>query len=194
MECGGALAKALTGSGLIKGSGSGPGSGPLILLIGPLGAGKTTFVKGFGKELTIDPEEIVSPSFSLAHNYLGSNQINIAHLDLYRLGKDGDPLSSLKEFLESGLDEYLSCPALIEWPERLPLSYYPIDAITVTIEPCKEPQIPIGHIPRETPESQEPKEPQESQETPGRLISFKLGFEAELLRTALRERGLRFGP
>jgi tRNA threonylcarbamoyl adenosine modification protein YjeE len=163
-----------------------------------LGSGKTAFVKGLGKDLGCDPEEIVSPSFSLANVYRGKGEISLNHLDLYRLGKDGDPESSALEFMEAGLDEYLSGPALIEWPERLPLSLYPAASISVSIEPRKTPP-PMGDkakgiskdVSKEIPN---PKDSGPDEEDSGRLLSFRLTFDPEPLKTALKERGLLFGP
>ena len=55
----------------------------ILLLNGPLGAGKTTLVKGIAKRLRID-EPITSPTFPLSQHYpLGSPPL--VHLDLYRI-------------------------------------------------------------------------------------------------------------
>ena len=55
----------------------------LLLLDGPLGAGKTSIVKGIAKGLSI-LEPVTSPTFALAHHYLSGKRALI-HLDLYRL-------------------------------------------------------------------------------------------------------------
>ena len=63
----------------------------IVLLQGPIGAGKTSFVQGIAKGLSIS-EDITSPTFSLSHHY-NSGKIPLVHLDLYRL----ENMSSAKE-------------------------------------------------------------------------------------------------
>ena len=55
----------------------------IVLLQGPIGAGKTSFVQGIAKGLSIS-EDITSPTFALSHHY-NSGRIPLIHLDLYRL-------------------------------------------------------------------------------------------------------------
>lgn len=82
-----------------------------ILLTGELGAGKTTFVKGFAKGLGLRPEDIVSPTFTLEQRYPLPEDRTLLHLDLYRLSEnDAAPL------LASGDD--LPGIRCIEWPEK----------------------------------------------------------------------------
>ncbi len=83
--------------------------GDLVYLYGPLGAGKTTFVRAIAGALEItDP--VRSPSFTIANIYAG--RITVQHLDLYRLEEvcDDDALA---------LEEYVGKEAitLVEWPE-----------------------------------------------------------------------------
>ena len=63
--------------------------GDIILLSGPLGAGKTTFAQGFGAGLNIS-EPIVSPTFTIARELKGQfpngNSAHLIHVDAYRLG------------------------------------------------------------------------------------------------------------
>ena len=84
----------------------------LVLLIGDLGAGKTTLTKGIveGRGLA-DP--VTSPTFTLIHEY--GNPPRVFHIDLYRLDE-------ASEVASLGLDELLDRPALtlIEWGERFP--------------------------------------------------------------------------
>jgi tRNA threonylcarbamoyladenosine biosynthesis protein TsaE len=86
--------------------------GTVVSLVGPLGAGKTTLVKGIAKGLLIT-EVVVSPTFLLAREYRG--RLALHHLDAYRL-------SSASELAEVGLDDLLP-PAegvtAVEWPERV---------------------------------------------------------------------------
>ena len=58
--------------------------GSVITLSGDLGAGKTTFTKGIGKGLNIK-EEINSPTFNILKCYFNKNDLNMYHIDAYRL-------------------------------------------------------------------------------------------------------------
>lgn len=91
--------------------------GDLILLEGPLGAGKTTLVRGLVAALGGDAVEVCSPTFVLLETYaLSAGDIRrLHHADLYRLrGRDAAPLH------EVGLGEVLEDPdgvTAVEWPE-----------------------------------------------------------------------------
>lgn len=95
--------------------------GDLVLLVGPLGAGKTTLVRGLVQGLGGDPAEVCSPSFVLRESYSvagGSGIRTVHHLDLYRLR--GHPKAAWEEL---GLLELLDEPGavtLVEWGEDLP--------------------------------------------------------------------------
>ena len=85
----------------------------VVLLQGPIGAGKTSFVKGIAKGLSIS-DEITSPTFALSHHYK-SGKIPLIHLDLYRI----ENISSAKEIFFSEEEEAIQNQAvlIIEWPE-----------------------------------------------------------------------------
>ena len=87
----------------------------IVLLQGPIGAGKTSFVQGIAKGLSIS-EDITSPTFSLSHHY-NSGKIPLIHLDLYRL----DNISLAKEVFFSEEEEAAQSKAIlvIEWPELI---------------------------------------------------------------------------
>lgn len=88
--------------------------GEILLLTGPLGAGKTIFVKGIAAALGIDPEEVTSPSFTLVNPYEG--RLPLYHIDLYRLDEGASAAHAVD------LDELLaneSAVIVIEWAERL---------------------------------------------------------------------------
>ena len=87
----------------------------IVLLKGPIGAGKTSFVQGIAKGLSIS-EDITSPTFALSHHY-SSGKIPLIHIDLYRLENS----SSAKEVFLSEEEEALQSKAIlvIEWPELI---------------------------------------------------------------------------
>jgi tRNA threonylcarbamoyladenosine biosynthesis protein TsaE len=87
--------------------------GDVLLLIGELGAGKTTFVQGLAEGLGIDPKLINSPTFVLIQEYEGG-KLPLYHVDAYRIR---DPW----ELLEVGLEEYFerSGIVVIEWGDKL---------------------------------------------------------------------------
>jgi tRNA threonylcarbamoyladenosine biosynthesis protein TsaE len=83
----------------------------VVLLIGPLGAGKTTLAKGIVKGLgAASPDDVSSPTFTLIHEYG-----RVYHIDLYRLDEP-------REVATLGLDDLFDREAivLIEWGERFP--------------------------------------------------------------------------
>ena len=87
----------------------------IVLLQGPIGAGKTSFVQGIAKGLSIS-EDITSPTFALSHHY-NSGKSPLIHLDLYRLKN----ISSAKEVFFSEEEEAIQRQAIlvIEWPELI---------------------------------------------------------------------------
>ena len=84
----------------------------VVLLIGQLGAGKTTLAKGIVKGLGVArPDDVSSPTFTLIHEYSPS----VYHIDLYRL-------DTATQVATLGLEEIFDRRAvvLIEWGERFP--------------------------------------------------------------------------
>ena len=101
----------------------------VVLLIGNLGAGKTTLAKGIVSGLgAAAPDEVSSPTFTLIHEY----GPNVYHIDLYRLDEE-------REVATLGLDEIISRDAvvLIEWGERFP-RLLPDDCIEIHIKAVGE--------------------------------------------------------
>jgi len=98
----------------------------VVLLIGNLGAGKTTLAKGIAAGLgAADPDEVSSPTFTLIHEYGGGR---LFHIDLYRL-------ETPAEVGTLGLDELFDRESivLIEWGERFP-DLMPADRIEVRMK------------------------------------------------------------
>lgn len=100
-------------------------TGMVVTLAGPLGAGKTTLVKGIALSLGIS-EQITSPTFIIVSEYSG--KYKLYHVDLYRL-------QSEQEAYDLGLEEMLygSGITLIEWPEKIE-ELLPEGTIKVVIE------------------------------------------------------------
>jgi tRNA threonylcarbamoyladenosine biosynthesis protein TsaE len=99
-----------------------------VLLIGSLGAGKTTLAKGIVQGLgAAAAEEVSSPTFTLVHEY-GAGPRKVYHVDLYRLDEP-------REVASLGLDEIFERNAvvLVEWGERFP-ALMPPDRVEVRIE------------------------------------------------------------
>ena len=83
--------------------------GDVVLVIGEIGAGKTTFVRGAARALGVT-KPVTSPTFTLGNRYEGDPPV--AHLDLHRL-------SSLAGEDPGLLDDYVDAEtiAFVEWPE-----------------------------------------------------------------------------
>lgn len=100
--------------------------GSTLLLIGNLGAGKTTLVQGIGRGLGIE-EAIVSPTFNLINEYL-DGRIPLYHLDLYRL--EPSQIDSLYPEIYWEGKEVAPGITAIEWSQMLsfkPDSYIKIE-------------------------------------------------------------------
>jgi len=97
-----------------------------VLLIGNLGAGKTTLAKGIAQGLgAVTVDEVSSPTFTLIHEYSD----RLYHIDLYRL-------DTAAQVATLGLDEIFDREAivLVEWGERFP-ELMPAARIEIRLEP-----------------------------------------------------------
>ena len=103
--------------------------GDVVLLIGELGAGKTTFTQGVAEGIEVN-EPVRSPTFVLVLQYQGRLLLN--HIDLYRVG-------GLTEVLDMGLDEYLLSDgiSIIEWANRAS-DAFPGSRLEITFEHVDE--------------------------------------------------------
>ena len=83
--------------------------GDVVFVIGELGAGKTTLVRGACRALGVEGH-VTSPTFAIAHRYPARDGLAVSHLDLYRL-------ASLAEEEADLLSDYLGPDriAFVEW-------------------------------------------------------------------------------
>jgi len=100
-------------------------AGDVILLVGPLGAGKTCLTQGIARGLGV-AENVVSPTFVLLREYQG--RLPLYHLDFYRL-------DSVEEISALGLEDYLFGPGVcvVEWAEK-GLSALPREHLLIEVE------------------------------------------------------------
>ncbi len=99
----------------------------LVLLQGPLGAGKTLWTRGFADGIGLKAN-VNSPSYTVLNVYREGGRA-LYHLDLYRL-------ECFEEIYDVGLFEAIDAgfPCVVEWPERVPeLGRLP--HLLVTLEP-----------------------------------------------------------
>ena len=87
----------------------------VISLVGDLGAGKTTFAKGFAEGFGVS-EVVTSPTFTIMNEYVG-NVMPLYHFDMYRL-------SSAEEAINCGFEDYFSLKTLkgvtlVEWASNV---------------------------------------------------------------------------
>ena len=98
----------------------------VVLLIGDLGAGKTTLTKGIAEGRGAAPAaDVTSPTFTLIHEY--GDPPTVFHVDLYRL-------DTLAQASRIGLEELFTLNALVlvEWGDRFP-ELFPPEAWTIRI-------------------------------------------------------------
>ena len=97
--------------------------GDVLILSGPLGAGKSVFVRGMARGMGIDQNLVTSPTFTFVNEYRAEKPLY--HFDLYRMERSS-------ELVEIGWDDYLSRRGVVvvEWGEKaggmLPSRYYKV--------------------------------------------------------------------
>lgn len=91
---------------------------------GPMGVGKTTFIKALCEELEVD-DPITSPTFAIVNEYRSRRGLQVFHFDFYRIHK-------IEEVYDMGYEDYLYSDALclIEWPELIE-DLLPTDVVAV---------------------------------------------------------------
>lgn len=100
-------------------------AGEVLRLDGPLGAGKTTLVRGLVAALAGDPDAVSSPTFTLLHQYQAS--LPVVHVDAYRLTGPGD-LDGL------GFDELRAGGlGVVEWSARVAEAFRPQECWLVAL-------------------------------------------------------------
>ena len=103
------------------------GPGDVILLEGPIGAGKSHFARCLIRSVLLQPEDIPSPTFTLVQVY-DTRAGELWHSDLYRLGGPA-------QVEETGLTEaFGTAICLVEWPDRLG-TLAPGGALTLRLDP-----------------------------------------------------------
>ena len=105
--------------------------GECIELVGDVGAGKTTFVKGLAQGLEID-ETVQSPSFTISRVYDTPHELRLAHYDFYRLHDAGIMADELREAATDA-----QTITIIEWADIVS-GVLPEDHLTITIQATSE--------------------------------------------------------
>lgn len=102
------------------------GDRKVLAFYGPMGVGKTTFIKAICKELQVD-DVITSPTFAIVNEYQTRQGQPVFHFDFYRIRK-------IEEVFDMGYEDYLYSGALclIEWPE-LAEDILPADTVAVRL-------------------------------------------------------------
>jgi tRNA threonylcarbamoyladenosine biosynthesis protein TsaE len=99
----------------------------IFAFFGPMGVGKTTFIKVLCRLLGVE-DLVGSPSFSIVNQYADKNGDPVYHFDFYRIRK-------IDEVFDLGYEDYFFSGyfCLIEWPEKMQ-QLLPEDCVRVNIE------------------------------------------------------------
>lgn len=106
--------------------------GAFVAFYGDLGAGKTAFVRGMGKELC-PYAEVCSPSYSIINEYRKNGKTVLYHVDAYRISDEDDLYST-------GFYDFAENPEAVkavEWSEKIPYAL-PENTVKITIEKTGE--------------------------------------------------------
>lgn len=106
-------------------------AGDTLLLMGDLGAGKTTFTQALVHALSAAPVEVTSPTFTLVQDYpvqlANGEPCTLYHYDLYRIENEA-------ALIELGMDDAAEALRVIEWPERMGHGFAPPSWLAITLE------------------------------------------------------------
>ena len=105
--------------------------GELIELIGDVGAGKTTLVRGIARGMGVD-ETVQSPSFTINRVYDAPEERRLVHYDFYRLNEPGIMQDELRETMDDP-----KSVVVIEWADSVE-EFLPADRLTITIRSTSE--------------------------------------------------------
>lgn len=105
--------------------------GEIIELVGDVGAGKTTFVKGLARGLKID-DDVQSPTFTISRVYAARDDLSLAHYDFYRLNDAGIMKDELAEMMQDP-----KTITIIEWADIVE-GVLPKDRLTIHFEAPSE--------------------------------------------------------
>lgn len=100
---------------------------PVVAFYGPMGVGKTTFIKTICHKMDVE-DTVNSPSFAIINEYLTKKGKRIFHFDFYRLRND-------EELFDLGYEDYFYTGdvCLLEWPEKI-LNYLPDNRLNILLE------------------------------------------------------------
>jgi len=101
--------------------------GEVFELVGDVGAGKTTFVKGLAKGFGVT-DDVLSPTFTISRVYTARDDLELVHYDFYRLTDPGVMLNELSEMVHNN-----KVVTIIEWADIVE-GVLPADHFTVTFE------------------------------------------------------------
>jgi tRNA threonylcarbamoyladenosine biosynthesis protein TsaE len=107
-------------------------AGDVVYVVGELGAGKTTLVRGACRALGVGGP-VTSPTFAIAHRYRAASGTTVSHLDLYRL-------ASLAAEDPDLLADYVGADAItfVEWPPEQPGALGALPRITISLSHAGE--------------------------------------------------------
>ena len=102
------------------------GENKVFAMFGPMGVGKTTFIKAVCEILGVE-DTITSPTFAIVNEYWTNTGEQIFHFDFYRIRK-------VEEVYDMGYEDYVYSGAVcfLEWPELIE-ELLPEDAVRVTL-------------------------------------------------------------